>query len=152
MTCNKSDYAQCWAVLSDGSYVMVESYEHMGKCIAVDYEEGDSREILADSCSNGILMLKDCDSKYGTEWYFTGGQLISSVCWAAGVSTLMTVFVDGNNGQCDSRVSVWGDAEDAILRADTFMFVTRLPEAPFQVDLVTPSPITSPTLSPTPLL
>merc|ERR1719203_1935275 len=124
-------------VRSDGSYVMVESRARPGMCIGVDHEAGDDRAMLAKTCYNGELVLRDCrppgdDDDGGgeaagpasaVERYFTGGQLVSSLCWGAGLSSMMTVFLDDE-----------GDNEDAVIKADTFMFVSRLPIAPFFVD------------------
>ncbi|KAL7460510.1 hypothetical protein ACHAXS_000954 [Conticribra weissflogii] len=91
---------------------------------------GDSEEMLRQTCRNGLVRLEDCNSAFGSQWYFTGGQMISSLCWSAGVSTYLTVFIDGMN-RCDSMLSVWGNPQDAIVRADTFMFVDRLPVLSF---------------------
>lgn len=133
-SCRPLDQTQWWSVISDRSYVMIQSYTQ-GLCISVDFETGDSPGMLKDACSNGIVMLKPCDAEYGTEWYFTGGQLVNSLCWGAGISSLMTVYPDPDKqGQCDGTVSVWGDPSDAIMRADTFLFTNRLPRAPFDVD------------------
>ena len=77
-------------------------------------------------------MLKDCRYDHGTEWYFTGGQLINSLCWGSGISTYMAVNIDSDQ-ECDSDLQVWGDAADDVMRGDTFMFVTRLPDAPFYI-------------------
>ena len=90
--CREYEETQLWGVVSDGSYIMIESYDQKGKCIAVDYKSGDSDLMIAKTCFNGELVLKDCyDTEYGTEWYFTGGQLVNSFCWAAGLSSVMTV-------------------------------------------------------------
>lgn len=137
--CKDHEESQMWVIRSDGSYIMIESYEHPGMCIAVDYEHGDDEKIAAATCYNGELMLKDChDTEYGTEWYFTGGQLVNTFCWGTGLSSMMTVFIDdtGKNGnklikQCEKDLAVWGAIDEAVLKADTFMFVNRLPEAPF---------------------
>lgn len=126
--CNELDTTQMWLVRSDSSYVMIESYDCPGMCIAVDYEMGDDDKMIEETCFNGELMLKDCNSDYGTEWYFTGGQLINSFCWGMGTSSVMTIFM--NNGVCESSVAVFGLNEEAIMKADTFMFVNRLPSSP----------------------
>mmetsp|Transcript_21433 Transcript_21433/g.44006 ORF Transcript_21433/g.44006 Transcript_21433/m.44006 type:complete len:280 (+) Transcript_21433:41-880(+) len=132
LRCNRLNEEQWWSVQADGAYVQVESYQYMGRCISIDYELGDSKKMLKQACEEGILRLKDCDSEYGTQWYFTGGQLISSMCWNEGISTYMTIFINDRN-RCDSELSVWGNPQDALLRADTFMFVDELPESPFLV-------------------
>ena len=131
---------QLWMVRSDGSYIMIESYDDPGMCIAVDYESGDDKAMAAATCFNGELMLKPCrDTKYGTEWYFTGGQLVNTFCWGVGLSSYMTIFVDEKEGklikECKKDVAVWGAVDEAILKADTFMFVNHLPETPFFLDV-----------------
>ncbi len=126
--CYELDTTQMWLVRSDSSYVMIESYDCPGMCIAVDYEIGDDDKMIDETCYNGELMLKDCNSEYGTEWYFTGGQLINSFCWGMGTSSVMTIFM--NDGVCKSSVVVFGLDEEAIMKADTFMFVNRLPHSP----------------------
>ena len=126
--CYALDTTQMWLVRSDSSYVMIESYDCPGMCISVDYEIGDDDKMIDETCYNGELMLKDCNSEYGTEWYFTGGQLINSFCWGMGTSSVMTIFM--NNGVCESSVAVFGLDEEAIMKADTFMFVNRLPHSP----------------------
>lgn len=131
--CNNRDLTQRWTIRSIGSYVKVESFRNRGKCIGIDYEKGDSRKMLREACENGILMMKDCDTEYGTEWYFTGGQLVSSVCWSSGVSTYMTAKFEGRKKEeCEPALSVWGGEGDVLLRADTFMFTSSLPLSPFQ--------------------
>ena len=142
------DDTQWWRVHSDGSYVMLESYD-TGLCISVDFEHGDTPGMLLQACNNGIMTLRECGGDHGTQWYFTGGQLVSSLCWAAGISSAMTVYPDPDNeGKCDGAISVYGTKNDAILRSDTFMFVNRLPESPLDVDDII-MPTLSPSLSPT---
>jgi hypothetical protein len=126
--CYEIDTTQMWLVRSDSSYVMIESYDCPGMCIAVDYEIGDSDQMIDETCYNGELMLKDCNSAFGTEWYFTGGQLINSFCWGMGTSSTMTIFM--KDGVCESSVAVFGLDEEAIMKADTFLFVNRLPHSP----------------------
>jgi len=131
----KHDESQKWNVLSDGSYVMVESYDRPHWCISVDYQDGDKDETFVDTCMGEYyLALKECGS-YGTQWYFTGGQLISSMCWAGGLSSYMAVFLDDDK-KCLDNVSVYGKSpNDAIMRADTFMFVSHLPDSPVEADV-----------------
>lgn len=133
-TC-EHDESQKWNVLSDGSYVMIESYDRPHWCISVDYKDGDKDETFEDTCMGEYyLALKECGS-YGSQWYFTGGQLISSMCWAGGLSSYMSVYLDDDK-KCEDGVSVWGETpNDAIMRADTFMFVSHLPESPIEVDV-----------------
>jgi hypothetical protein len=132
--CQDDELTQMWLVRSDGTYVMIESYDNPGMCISVDYEDGDNEGMVAETCLDGILMLRDCHSVYGTEWYFTGGQLINSFCWAAGLSSMMTVNIkDGDNYECEKDVGVFGRINEPVLKADSFMFVNRLPRAPFHV-------------------
>ena len=120
-----------WRVISDGSYIMIESYNNPGMCISVDYEPFDDETMVANTCNDGVLMLRDCNSVYGAEWYFTGGQLINSFCWAAGLSSMMTVNIeDADSYTCEKDVAVYGRIDEAVLKADTFMFVNRLPAAP----------------------
>ena len=127
-----------WLVRSDGSYITIESYYEHGMCIGVDYKHGDSEAELAKKCYNGELVLTDCHSDYGTEWYFTGGQLVNSLCWGAGFSSTMTVFLEDDKNkvvkECKKDVAIWGANDEAVLKADTFMFVNRLPKAPFRID------------------
>jgi len=133
-TC-KHDASQKWNVLSDGSYVMIESYDRPHWCISVDYKDGDKDEAFEETCMGEYyLALKECGS-YGSQWYFTGGQLISSMCWAGGLSSYMSVYLDDDK-KCEGYVSVWGETpNDAVMRADTFMFVSHLPKAPIFVDV-----------------
>jgi hypothetical protein len=133
-TC-KDDSSQKWNVLSDGSYIMVESYDNPHWCIAIDYKDGDDDKTFEESCSGDyFLHLKECGS-YGTAWYFTGGQLISTMCWAGGLSSFMAVFVDRKDEECGEGLTVAGETiVDAIMRADTFMFVSHLPKSPLKVD------------------
>ena len=85
-------------------------------------------------CEDGLLMLRDCDSVYGTVWYFTGGQLMNSFCWAAGLSSMMTIDIDDPmTYTCKKDVAVYGRTDEALLKADTFMFVNRLPRSPFYI-------------------
>ena len=129
----EQDKSQKWKVLSDGSYIMVESSDNPHWCISVNYQDGDDDKTFEEACMNSYLALKECGS-YGTQWYFTGGQLISSMCWAGGLSSFMYVSLD--NKKCDSNLSVYGEApNDAIMRADTFMFVSHLPKTPLKVDV-----------------
>lgn len=135
--CKEDEETQMWLVRSDGSYIQIESYDEPDMCIAVDYEHGDDEEMLAKTCYNGELFLKDCSSDYGTEWYFTGGQLVNTMCWGAGLSSMMTVFLEEKNNvdvqECTKDLAVWGANDEAVLKADTFMFVNRLPESPFHM-------------------
>ncbi len=132
--CQVDEPSQMWRVISDGSYIMIESYNNPGMCISVDYEANDDEAMVAETCLDGVLMLKDCNSVYGVEWYFTGGQLINSFCWAAGLSSMMTVNLEGKDSYtCQKDVAVYGAIEEPLLKADTFMFVNRLPEAPFYI-------------------
>mmetsp|Transcript_23181 Transcript_23181/g.48906 ORF Transcript_23181/g.48906 Transcript_23181/m.48906 type:complete len:203 (-) Transcript_23181:198-806(-) len=134
--CEEDEEAHMWQVRSDGSYIMIESYSDRGKCIAVDYEQGDGESMLAKTCNDGELVLTECDADYGTEWYFTGGQLVNSLCYGAGLPSMMTVFLENGNDtvkKCKKDVAVWAANDEAILKADTFMFVNRLPEAPFVI-------------------
>jgi hypothetical protein len=150
-----TDRSQWWKVHSDGSYVMLQSFD-TGLCVSVDFEYGDRPFMLARACGKGIVTLRDCGVDSGTQWYFTGGQLVNSLCWAAGVASTLTVYPDPDKeGMCDGAVSVYGTSNDAILRADTFMFVNRLPVAPFEVrpesllDDDALEPTLAPSLSPT---
>ncbi len=132
--CNNRDLTQRWSIQTIGSYIKIESFRNRGKCIAIDFETGDSRMMVREACESGILMMKDCDTEYGSEWYFTGGQLISSVCWGFGVSTYMTAKFEGRKkNECEPALSVWGGEGDVLLRADTFMFTNNLPRSPFQI-------------------
>mmetsp|Transcript_5363 Transcript_5363/g.12186 ORF Transcript_5363/g.12186 Transcript_5363/m.12186 type:complete len:333 (-) Transcript_5363:144-1142(-) len=138
-TCKIHEESQQWLVRSDESYIMIESYDQPGMCIAVDFERGDDELMVAETCYNGELVLKDCHADYGTEWYFTGGQLLNSFCWASGLSSMMTIFIEDKGNklikECVKDLAVWGAAEEAVLKADTFMFVNRLPDAPFFIDV-----------------
>mmetsp|Transcript_9154 Transcript_9154/g.13151 ORF Transcript_9154/g.13151 Transcript_9154/m.13151 type:complete len:293 (+) Transcript_9154:109-987(+) len=134
-TCDH-DESQKWNVLSDGSYVMVESYDKPHWCISVNYQDGDEDETFEETCKGEYyLALKECGA-YGTQWYFTGGQLISSMCWAGGLSSYMSVYLDDDK-ECEDNLSVYGKSpNDAVMRADTFMFVSHLPESPIEVENV----------------
>jgi len=123
-----------WNVLSDGSYVMIESYDRPHWCIAVDYKDGDDDKFFEDACKGDyFLALKEC-GEYGTQWYFTGGQMVSSMCWAGGLSSFMAVSLDKGKEKCEDSLTVEGETiSDAIFRADTFMFVSHLPKAPFEL-------------------
>ena len=125
--CDELDAAQMWLVRSDSSYIQIESYDCPDMCIAVDYERGDNVQMVEETCYNGVLTLKDCNSEFGTEWYFTGGQLVNSFCWGMGVSSIMTIPMNG--GVCTPHVAVTGLDEDSLMKSDTFMFVNRLPNS-----------------------
>jgi hypothetical protein len=130
--CEHDEPSQQWLVRSDGSYIMIESYDYPGMCISFDYVSGDNDVTVSQLCEDGVLVLRDCNSIYGTEWYFTGGNLISSLCWAAGLPSMMTVAVtDATRYECSNDVSIFGKMGEAVLKADTFMFVNRLPMSPF---------------------
>ena len=130
--CEHDEPSQQWLVRSDGSYIMIESYDYPGMCISFDYVSGDNDVTVSQLCEDGVLVLRDCNSIYGTEWYFTGGNLISSLCWAAGLPSMMTVAVaDPTRYECSKDVSIFGKMGEAVLKADTFMFVNRLPMSPF---------------------
>ena len=154
--CDHYDESQMWWCRSDGSYIQIESYDSPGYCIAVDYDEKEDGKVrFAQACNNGYLYLKDCDD-WGTEWYFTGGQLVNSMCWAAGLSSMMTVwledneprpepraiFDDGKIEECKPALSVYGPNADGseggmplpLFKVDTFMFVNWLPDAPYEYD------------------
>ena len=92
--------------------VRIESCYHHDMCIAVDYERGDGESMLAQTCYNGELVLRACDAEYGTEWYFMGGQLVNSLCWGAGLSSVMTVFFE-DGGNTDDVVRATAGAQDA---------------------------------------
>ncbi len=138
--CKEHDESHMWLVRSDGSYIQIESYYDRGTCISVDYERGDGESMLARTCHKGKLVLKDCSSEYGTEWYFTEGQLINSLCWGAGLSSVMAVFLEDRDDtnsvvrECKKDVTVWGANLEALLKMDTYMFLNRVPEALFHIE------------------
>jgi hypothetical protein len=50
---------------------------------------------------------------------------------------MMTVNIeeDGDSYTCQKDVAVFGRIDEAVLKADTFMMVNRLPAAPFFIDV-----------------
>jgi len=135
--CREYEETQLWRIISDRSFIMIESFDNPGKCIGVDYDKGDSELNVAKMCFNGELVLRDCyDADYGAEWYFTGGQLVNSFCWSAGLSSVMTVLFEDKKQlikECQKDLTVYGAVGEALLKADTFMFVNRLPTSPIDI-------------------
>ncbi|KAL3773054.1 hypothetical protein ACHAW5_000471 [Stephanodiscus triporus] len=116
---------QQWILRMSNDIVQVESSAYLGECIAVSLEY---------SCS-GDLQLMPCDNP-GALWYFTGGQLISLLCWSRGVSAAMGVSYKADASTCDKlMVYEVNIATDASSRATgttnsvstaqaTFMLIT----------------------------
>lgn len=85
---------QQWILRTSNDIVRVESSAYLGECIAVSLE---------DSCS-GDLQLLPCDNP-GALWYFTGGQLLSLLCWSGGVSAAMSVSYKADASTCDKLMA-----------------------------------------------
>ena len=125
--CDVSDSYQKWRVHQVGSLLKFESaaqhYHNM--CLAVVHQDSDSDEVgqfqtpfydsvqySAGVTCNGELGLANCDHP-GTNWYNTGGNLLSALCWDQFAPAAMSV-----NEECtDLRVS--GD----LTTAETFMIL-----------------------------
>ena len=77
--CNLSEDSQEWMIHYYDEIMKFEGYE-MGWCIGVD-----------NACDDSELYLVDCDEPE-SEWYFTGGKLISGFCWShRGQSKVLSV-------------------------------------------------------------
>ena len=115
-------HTQQWIIHQDTTFVKAESYAYEGQCIGVDYEPGDSKEDIQGACDFAELALRPCDSP-STNWYFTGGQLLSAFCWLNGVTSAMGVFYDYEESGCREDLSLYSGATNTLLREDTFLFV-----------------------------
>mmetsp|Transcript_18434 Transcript_18434/g.26179 ORF Transcript_18434/g.26179 Transcript_18434/m.26179 type:complete len:242 (+) Transcript_18434:108-833(+) len=76
--CDASDEYQMWKVHVDGTFLKFESAAHYddGMCLAVK-----------ETCSS--VGLANCDDPE-TQWYNTGGQLLSALCWSQGTSVALS--------------------------------------------------------------
>ena len=145
-------YTQQWLVHQDTTFVKVESYAYEGQCIGVFYEPGDSAEDIEGACGFGEdaeLALRPCDST-STNWYFTGGQLLSAFCWLNGFSSTMAIGVDKR--KCSGDLVLYGgNSFGDLSREDTFLFVESDVMALMEIETRRPtqSPTLYPTLNPT---
>ena len=81
---------------------------------AYDFSESDVGGI----CSYGKLGLAHCDHP-GSNWYYTGGNLLSAFCWNHGASTAMTI---ADQGCDDVRVFNTTNTGD-LTTSETFMIL-----------------------------
>lgn len=115
-------YTQQWLIHQDTTFVKAESYAYEGQCIGVVYEPGDSAEDIKGACEYAELALRPCDS-LSTNWYFTGGQLLSAFCWLNGVSSIMGVYYLSETVGCAGDLSSYSGNIDPLQREDTFLFI-----------------------------
>ena len=99
--CNVHDDHQKWYVNYHEQFMKFESSSEKGSCIGIG--DGDSgRDVCGNPDYDDMdfdyndtppppLKLVDCDNER-TDWYFTGGQFISSYCWIRGYSAAMITW------------------------------------------------------------
>jgi len=123
MECNPNTMTHKWSVDEIGSVIKIENVGRPGLCISAFYLPGDSERDIEMACTDGTLALLNC-TQASSEWYFTGGQLLSQFCWDNGVSASMSVTIDDNN-VCvgDIYAEGTGGSGDMIWRTDTFLFL-----------------------------
>ncbi len=90
-------------------------------------------------CNGGKLGLVSCGDS-ASQWYATGGQFISSHCYALGFSSILSA----DEGCNDLFVSM-ATPDDAITRAQTFLAVDKK----FIETIPPPAPTDAPTYFPT---
>ncbi len=90
-------------------------------------------------CNGGKLGLVSCGDS-ASQWYATGGEFISSHCYALGFSSFLSV----DEGCNDLFVSM-ATPDDAITRAQTFLAVDKK----FIETIPPPAPTDAPTYFPT---
>jgi poly(3-hydroxybutyrate) depolymerase len=151
--CDAESYHQQWEFLKVGTFNMLKNVgasdddESTDWCLGVVPQEADTSEGLGDvgpeaMCNGGKLGLVSCGDP-ASQWYATGGQLISSHCYALGFSSILSV----DEGCNDLFVSMaTPDNDNGITRSQTFLavdkkFIESIPSA--QTDaLSTPAPKT----------
>ncbi len=118
---------QFWLPKEELSNFKIESYQYPGLCIAVNYLDGDDANTIAKACQNELfLTLQNCNST-AAEWYFNGGQLISTHCWMRGYSSTLSVSVDLSGTQCESYLIANGLSKTSgVLREEIFVFADPL--------------------------
>mmetsp|Transcript_803 Transcript_803/g.1707 ORF Transcript_803/g.1707 Transcript_803/m.1707 type:complete len:283 (-) Transcript_803:155-1003(-) len=120
--CN-GETTQFWLPTEELSTFKIESYEYPGLCIAVNYLEGDDANTIARACQNELFLSLDNCNSTAAEWYFNGGQLISTHCWMRGYSSTLSVAVDSLGTQCESYLIANGQfATSALVKEEIFVF------------------------------
>ena len=144
--CDAASSRQMWDIVSDGTFVKVKSVGASGDsaddwCLGVvpqdSFGSGMDFAVITsmfadivftgdgwvdhDMCTDGSkLGLVSCDHPTA-QWYSTDGQLISTFCWGAGLTSFLSV----NEGCTDLHLSTTSDGATAISRKETFMAVTQ---------------------------
>ena len=80
-----------------------------------------SEEDVDGICNGGKLGLAHC-SHPGTNWYITGGKLLSAFCWNHDTSTAMSVD-DPNAPTCTNLVAVDTGISGDLTTSETFMIL-----------------------------
>ena len=76
--------------------------------------------VVDDMCQHGSVGLLSCNNP-ASQWLFSGGNLISAVCFKNGISSFMAV-----NEECSELSVVAADGgNDALLRSQTFMLTEQ---------------------------
>jgi hypothetical protein len=127
--CNVNNDKQQWNIYYNDQFMKLENHAfyEKGWCIGVD---------KSDTCSTSksTLSFVHCDDP-GSDWYFTGGQLLSGYCWIRGVSVAMSA-------NCTGLLTISGLMDSSTM----FMFVGK-----DYIDSIEPTtnPTTKPTNNPT---
>jgi len=128
LECDLSNAKQEWMIHYYDEIMKFEGYE-MGYCIGVD-----------NACDDSKLSLVHCDEPE-SEWYFTGGKLISGFCWShRGQSKVLSV----DSGCAQLELSDTVDPEDMFMLVGQ-EFIATIPGAS-----EAPSLSLAPSLSPAP--
>ncbi|KAK1745523.1 hypothetical protein QTG54_003447 [Skeletonema marinoi] len=129
--CDEKNDSQKWNIHYKNEFMKIEATKDW--CIGVE-------EVKTCQGKKAPLSLVSC-SDPRSDWYFTGGQLVSALCWSRGKSRLM--YVDDD---CEGSLKLY-DKPD---RGTLFMFVGKEFVASASMeDEPTLSPTNYPTLSPT---
>ena len=129
--CDEKNDLQQWNIYYKDEFMKIEATKDW--CIGVE-------EVKTCQGIKAPLSLVQC-SDPGSDWYFTGGQLVSALCWSRGKSRLMSVDED-----CEGSLKLYDEPD----RGTMFMFVGKEFVASASMeDEPTLSPTSYPTLSPT---
>ena len=108
--CDVHEETQQWNIHYKDEFMKFEGYTSDEKnwCIGVE-------NLVTCKNSTSLLSLVPCKDDQRSDWYFTGGQLLSAYCWINGVASAM--FAD-----CSGLSTLSGD--DAA-SSSTFMLVGK---------------------------
>jgi hypothetical protein len=111
-TCNAKNEHQMWLLHETHNLFKIESVANLGDCLGPPMVDGDI------SCSGGKVGFVPCDHP-ASNWFFNGGQFLSSYCWSQhGSSSVMTA----NEGCSELYLSgTTGTGSEPILRSQTMM-------------------------------